>query len=267
LRYQPPSLIAGLCLLSLVLGVAVVGPLLTPNDPLRIDMGSALVPPGRTHPLGTDHLGRDVLSRIVSGARISISVGVAVVLPTILIGIALGSLAGYFGGALDEALMRTCDVFLSFPILVLAMAIAVALGRGLSNAAIAMVIVMWPAYARLLRSQAITVRGQEYVEAARSLGLSNLKIILRHVVPNCLDAVIAQGSMDVGNVIILVSALSFLGMGAQPPTPEWGAMIRESRIYLREAWWISTFPGVALFITVTAFTLIGDGWCDRLDRS
>ena len=263
-RGQPSSLRFGFFLLSLLLGVAVFAPLLAPNDPIRIDMASALLAPGREHLLGTDHIGRDVLSRTVFGARISILAGVAAVLPAFFLGVALGAGAGYFGGWIDEAVMRVTDVFLAFPLLVLAMGIAVALGRGLPNAVVAMAAVTWPFHARLVRSQALAVREQDYIVAARSLGMTNGRIILRHVVPNCLDSVIAQASMDVGTAITIVAALSFLGMGAQPPTPEWGAMIQEGRLYLREAWWMSTFPGVAMFITVTTFTLLGDGLRDRL---
>ena len=187
-------------------------------------------------------------------------------LPAAIIGLFFGVTAGYFGGWFDEVMMRLTDVFLAFPLLILAMGISVALGRGLPNAVVAMTVTLWPNYARLVRSEALLARTRDYVVAARSIGMPPAQIIWRHIVPNCPDALIAQASQDVGVAIIVVASLSFLGMGAQPPTPEWGAMILEGRQYLRDAWWISTFSGLAMFVTVSTFTMLGDGLRDRLDR-
>lgn len=265
-RRQPRPLQLGLLMLGGLLLVALLGPVVAPYRPSKIDMTAVREAPRAEHWLGTDQLGRDVLTRVIYGARLSLLVGLGAVLPAVFVGITLGVVAGYFGGWLDEGLMRLTDVFLAFPLLILAMGISVALGRGLTNAVVAMSITLWPTYARLVRSQALLVRKQDYVEAARSLGMPALQIIWRHLVPNCPDALIAQASQDVGAVIVVVASLSFLGMGAQPPTPEWGAMILEGRQYVREAWWISTFPGLVMFVAVTAFTLLGDGLRDRLDR-
>lgn len=263
----PVPLRLGLVLLAVLSLAALAGPAWAPYEPTKIDMTAVRKPPSASHWMGTDHLGRDVLTRILYGARISLLVGLGAVLPAALIGLMLGVAAGYFGGWWDEVLMRLTDIFLAFPLLVLAMGISVALGRGLVNAAAAMMLTLWPVYARLVRSQAILVRGREYVEAARSVGMSDLQILLRHVIPNCPDALLVQASLDIGTAIIVVASLSFLGMGAQPPMPEWGAMILEGRPYLRDAWWVSAFPGVGMFFMVTVFTLLGDGLRDRLDRA
>ena len=259
-RRQPLALRVSLVPLSLLLFVVAFANVLAPHDPIRINMAAALRPPGPQSLMGTDNLGRDVWSRVLFGARVSALVGVAAILPATLLGIAVGVTAGYFGGWADEILMRVTDIFLAFPLLVLAMGISVALGRGLTNAVAAMIITIWPTYARLVRSQALSIRSRDYI------GMNDGWIILRHVVPNCIDSTLAQASMDVGTVIIIIASLSFLGLGAQPPVPEWGLMILEGRLYLREAWWMSTFPGAAIFITAWTFTLLGDGLRDRLDR-
>jgi len=262
----PPALKLSLMLQTVLVLVALLGPTLAPYPPSKIDMSAVREAPGTAHWLGTDHLGRDVFTRIVYGTRISLLVGLGAVVPAAIIGLFFGVTAGYFGGWFDELLMRLTDVFLAFPLLILAMGISVALGRGLPNAVVAMAVTLWPAYARLVRSQALLVRTRDYVEAACSIGMPPAQIIWRHIVPNCPDALIAQASQDVGVAIIVVASLSFLGMGAQPPTPEWGAMILEGRQYLRDAWWISTFSGLAMFFTVSTFTMLGDGLRDRLDR-
>ncbi len=263
---QPRPLQLGLLSLAVLLLLAIVGPFVVPYHPTKINMAIKIKAPSAEHWLGTDQLGRDVLTRAIYGVRLSMLVGLGGVLPAVIIGMTLGIVAGYFGGWLDESLMRLTDVFLSFPLLILAMGMSVSMGRGLPNATVAMVLTLWPVYARLVRSQALVIRTKEFVEAARSVGMPPLKIIWRHLVPNCPDAAIAQASQDLGTVIVVVASLSFLGMGAQPPMPEWGAMILEGRQYLREGWWISTFPGMLMFLVVTTFTLLGDGLRDRLDR-
>ena len=263
----PLQLAMGGALLLILVVAAILAPIYTPFDPVKLNMADALSPPDGVHWLGTDHLGRDVFTRIAYGARLSLLVGVAAVLPAAVLGILLGIAAGYFGRWPDELIMRTTDILLAFPILILAMGIAVALGRSLSNAVIAMAIVLLPTYARLARSQALSVRHRDYIAAARVIGASDWSILRRHVLPNCLDSILVQASLDVGVAIIVVASLSFLGVGAQPPTPEWGAMILEGKLYMREAWWISTFPGVAMFLTVLILSLVGDGLRDWVDRS
>ena len=247
--------------------LAILAPVYTAFDPIKIDMRNTLSPPDSVNWLGTDNLGRDVFTRVAYGARLSLLVGVAAVIPAAVLGVLLGIVAGYFGGWLDELIMRTSDILLAFPILILAMGIAVALGRSLSNAVIAMAIVLLPTYARLARSQVLSVRHRDFIAAARVIGAPDGAILRRHILPNSLDSIVVQASLDVGVAIIVVASLSFLGVGAQPPTPEWGAMILEGKLYIREAWWISTFPGVAMFLTVLVLFLVGDGLRDWVDRS
>lgn len=266
LRDLPTQLVIGVALLALVIAGAVLAPLYSGFDPIKLDVLNALAPPDGVHWLGTDHLGRDVLTRIAYGARLSLLVGVAAVLPAAILGLLLGVVAGYLGRWADELIMRTADILLAFPILILAMGIAVALGRNLDNAVIAMAIVLLPTYARLARSQAVSVRERDFVTAARVIGASDGSILRRHILPNSLDTIVVQATLDVGIAIIVVASLSFLGVGAQPPTPEWGLMILEGRVYMREAWWISTFPGVAMFVTVLILFLVGDGLRDLVDR-
>lgn len=263
----PAQLAAGAALLAVLIVLAFLAPVYTAFDPIKIDMRNTLSAPDSVNWLGTDHLGRDVFTRIAYGARLSLFVGVAAVLPAAVLGIVLGMLAGYFRGWLDELIMRTSDILLAFPILILAMGIAVALGRSLSNAVIAMAIVLLPTYARLARSQVLSVRHRDFIAAARVVGASDRSILRRHILPNSLDTILVQASLDIGVAIIVIASLSFLGVGAQPPTPEWGAMILEGKLYIREAWWISTFPGVAMFITVLVLFLVGDGLRDWVDRS
>ena len=264
---MPLQLAVGSALLLFLVAAAALAPVYTAFDPIKLDMAKALQPPDAVHWLGTDHLGRDVFTRIAYGAQLSLLVGVAAVLPAALLGILVGTMAGYFGRWPDELMMRSADILLAFPILILAMGIAVALGRSLSNAVIAMSIVLLPTYARLARAQTLSVRHREFITAAQSIGAGDWRILRRHVLPNCLDSIIVQASIDFGVAIIVVASLSFLGVGAQPTTPEWGAMVLEGKLYLREAWWISTFPGVAMFVTVFIFALVGDGLRDWLDRS
>lgn len=253
---------------GIVLAVVIVGlaaPLLAPYDPLALDIANRLQPLSRTHPLGTDHLGRDMLSRIIYGARISLGVGVTIAVMGALVGTVLGLLAGYLGGKIDETIMRICDMFLAFPALILAMALAASLGPSLRNTMLALVVIWWPWYTRIMRGQVLALREAEYVMAARSLGASTRRLMFQHLLPNAVPPIIVQATLDIGNAILIASSLSFLGFGAQPPAPEWGAMTSDGRTFLRDYWWYPTFPGLAIMGTVIGFNLMGDGLRDLLD--
>lgn len=248
--------------------IALIVPVLLPKTQ-NIDQDSnpeiRLMPPSANHLFGTDELGRDIFKRVLLGTRISLSTGITVVAVAILIGVPLGAVAGYFGGLVDEIIMRITDVFLGFPPLLLAIIIAAFMGPSLQNATIALISTGWLWYARIVRGQAVSVREKQFVKAAHAIGTPAHMIIIRHIIPNCLAPVIVQASMDTGSVIILLAALSFLGLGAQPPTPEWGLMVSTSRNYFLNAWWYGIFPGLAIFITVLAFNLLGDGLREILD--
>lgn len=254
--------------LGIVLAWGLVGtfaPVLAPYTPIEQHLADRLSPPSlSTHPFGTDELGRDVLSRVLYGARLSIPAGVAVVILTAMLGSALGATAGFTGGVVDEVIMRFSDAVLAFPSLILAMAITAGIGPGLVNALLAIVLVLWPEYARLIRSQVLSIREMEYVTAARALGVPESRILWRHVVPNAYPLVLVKASLDVGNVILIAAALSFVGLGAVPPTPEWGAMVAAGRYKFFE-WWVATFPGLAIFTTVMGFNFLGDGLRDLSD--
>jgi peptide/nickel transport system permease protein len=244
---------------------ALLAPLLAPYDPLGQNIVAGLRPPSADHLFGTDKLGRDIFSRILYGARISLFVGVAVVLLSSVVGTLLGVVAGYVGGWADEILMRITDIFFAFPSLILAMAIAGALGPSLPNALIAISAATWPVYARLLRGQVLALKEREFVLAARTVGVPEWLIIVRHLLPNMLAPLLVQGSFDMGGAITAVAGLSFIGFGAQPPTPEWGVMISEARTYMATAWWMGTFPALAIMLVVGSFNLLGDGLRDLLD--
>jgi peptide/nickel transport system permease protein len=215
--------------------------------------------------MGTDELGRDVLSRVMTGTRISLQVAAVVLVFAVSFGTLVGSVAGYFGGMGDELLMRFTDMFLAFPALILAIAIAASLGRELHWTMVALATVFWPWYARLVRGQILTIRERDFVTAAESIGLSGSRVLTRHILPNAVSVVIIQLTLDVGYAILATSSLSFIGLGAQPPSPEWGTMMSTARNYFREAWWYTTFPGLALTMTVFAFNVLGDGLQDALD--
>jgi peptide/nickel transport system permease protein len=257
----------GLISLLIVL-VALAAPLLAP---FPADAGSATHPeialqaPSLHHLFGTDQVGRDVFSRVLYGARVSPLVAVFVLLIACAVGIPLGVLAGYFGGAADEGIMRVTDIFLAFPPLLLSLAFVTVLSANLTSVTIAVAITWWPWYTRLIRGQAASVAGRPYVEACRALGIQSWRILLRHVLPNSVTPLIVQVSVDVGGIILIVSALSFLGLGAQDPTPEWGLMVAEGQNYFTTQWWLVTFPGLAILLTALAFTLLGDGLRDVLD--
>ncbi len=260
-----PEIAFGGALLGCFLLAALLAPLLSPADPLAQNVVDGLHPPSREYLLGTDKLGRDILSRVLYGARISLLVGVAVVLVAGTIGTLLGVAAGYLGGWFDEAIMRVTDIFFAFPALILAMAIAGALGPSLRNALIAIVAVSWPVYARLMRGQVLALREREWVLAARAIGAGEAAIVLQHILPNTLAPLLVQASFDMGAAIIAVAGLSFIGFGAQPPTPEWGSMVSEGRNYLATQWWLATVPALAILLVVGAFNLVGDGLRDALD--
>ena len=235
------------------------------------DAGSAthpfavLKPPSSLHWFGTDNVGRDILSRVIFGARVSPVVAVLVLVIACVIGIPLGVVAGYFGGWLDEVIMRVTDIFLAFPPLLLALALAAVLPPSLTSLVIAIAVTWWPWYTRLIRGQAASVAGRPYVESCRALGIPSYRILLRHILPNSVTPLIVQVSLDFGGVILTASALSFLGLGAQDPTPDWGLMVAEGQNYFTTAWWVVTFPGLAILVTAFAFTLLGDGLRDLLD--
>jgi peptide/nickel transport system permease protein len=260
-----PLATIGLALLLLFALSAVFAPVLAPADPLEQRLERRLQPPSWEHPLGTDQLGRDVLSRLLYGAQISLRVGLTVVLSAGVLGTFVGLIAGYMRGRVDEVLMRVTDVFFAFPPLILAMAIAGALGRSLNNAMIAIAVVTWPVYARLVRGQVLSLREREFVLAAQSVGASTPRILLRHILPNTLSPIFVQASFDMGGAILAAAGLSFIGFGAQPPTPEWGVMISEGRQFISTQFWLSLYPGLAILLTVTAFNLLGDGLRDMLD--
>lgn len=260
-----PLTLLGAAIVLVVIVVGLAAPLLAPYDPLAIDIVNRLHPLSRAHPLGTDHLGRDLLSRIIYGARISLGVGVTIALLGAIAGTVLGLLAGHLGGKVDETIMRICDMFLAFPALILAMALAASLGPSLRNTMLALVVIWWPWYARIMRGQVLALREAEYVMAARSLGASTRRLMFRHLLPNAVPPIIVQATLDIGNAILIASSLSFLGFGAQPPVPEWGAMTSDGRTFLRDYWWYPTFPGLAIMGTVIGFNLMGDGLRDLLD--
>jgi peptide/nickel transport system permease protein len=263
-----PLLVVGAVASACIVVVALLAPLLAPFPG---DAGTAthpftvLHPPSAQHWFGTDNVGRDVLSRVLYGARISPLIAFVVLLIAGAIGIPLGLAAGYFGGWLDEVIMRVTDIFLAFPPLLLALAFAAVLPATLTTVIIAIAISWWPWYVRLIRGQAASVTGRPYIEACRALGIPRRRIILRHILPNSITPLIVQMSLDVGGVILTASALSFLGLGPQDPIPDWGLMVSEGQAYFTTAWWAVTFPGIAILLTAFAFNLLGDGLRDLLD--
>lgn len=224
-----------------------------------------LLPPSFDHPFGTDDYGRDIFSMIVYGSQTSIRICLMVVFISMLIGVLLGGLAGYFGGVIDEILMRITDVFLAIPYLILAMAIVAALGRSIDHIMEAMIITWWPAYARLIRGQVIAIREQQFVEAARSVGAGNSRILFRHILPNSFSPLLVEATLDLGGVLLTAAGLSFIGLGASPGTAEWGLMISEGRTLMFHAWWYVTFPGLAILLVTLGFNLLGDGLRDVTD--
>ena len=256
------TVIAGGLLLLAILLVAVIGPFLVPYTPEAF--GLPLQPPSREHPFGTDNFGRDVATRVVYAAHLNLLIGIVPTAITFIVGITVGSIAGYFGGKVDTVVMRVVDVVVAFPFIVLVIAIVAMLGPGLRNLFIGIGLVGWVAYARLVRGEILVAKNQEYVLAAKTLGNGPARIIGRHILPNVIAPAVVFAMSDAVLNILLGAALSFLGLGVQPPTPEWGSMIQEARNFIRQAWWMPTFPGLAIIIAGIAFSVLGDGLAERL---
>ncbi len=257
--------VAGGCVVIVLVLVAAFAGTLAPTDPILVFPEQRLLPPSRMHVFGTDELGRDVLSRIMFGARISMTVGLISVTIAGSIGVILGLLSGYLGGWIDNLIMRLIDILLAFPGILLAIVIAGALGPGLRNVMIAVGIFSVPSYARVVRASTLSVKALDYVEALRALGASDARVLFRHILINVSAPIIVLSTLGVATAILSAAGLSFIGLGAQPPTPEWGAMLSQARAYLRNEWWMATFPGLAIMITVLAVNLLGDGLRDALD--
>ncbi len=262
---RSPLTLLGLVIFMGFFATALLAPYIAPYDPYDVDLSRTFQPPTTDHPFGTDEMGRDVLSRVLWGSRISLSVGVTVVGVSLFIGTILGALAGYAGGVADNLIMRFTDLVLAFPSMILALALAAALGPSLGNAMIAICLTWWPWYARLVRGQVLSLREAGFVEASRCVGAGDLRILFRHILPNSFGPVIVNASMDFGWTILTAAALGFLGIGAQPPQPEWGLMINVGRSYFMDKPWMAMFPGLAILVVVLGSNLIGDGLGDILN--
>ncbi|PYG61143.1 nickel transporter permease [Rhizobium sp. UGM030330-04] len=260
-----PLAVIGLTIIVLFIALSLLAPLLAPFDPATQNLGNRLAFPSAEHWFGTDELGRDILSRILYGGRVTLGMVIAVVVLVAPIGLAIGCIAGYFGGIVDTVLMRVTDVFLAFPRLILALAFVAALKPGVESAILAIALTAWPPYARLARAETMTVRGSDFVAAYRLTGASAWRIIARHIAPLCVPSLIVRITLDMSSIIITAASLGFLGMGAQPPSPEWGAMIATAKRFIFEQWWVATIPGIAIFLVSLAFNFLGDGLRDVLD--
>jgi peptide/nickel transport system permease protein len=271
LARRSPLASVGVLIVGIVIVAALAAPLLATTDPIDQDLTVVLKPPfwlsegSLEHPLGTDHLGRDVYSRLVYGAQISLTISVLAALLGALVGVAAGLIAGYLGGRVDIVIMRIVDLNLAFPLILLALAVVALLGASLRNLVIVMSITTWMIYARVVRGLSLSLREQEFVQAVRALGAHDIRIIARHVLPNVLAPIMVIWTLEVARVILMESALSFLGLGVPPPTPTWGRMLAEGRDYLTVAGWISIFPGIAIMVTVLGINFLGDGLRDLLD--
>jgi len=261
--WRHPLAIAGLVIAGAWIFIAIFAPLLAPHNPLA-QSATTFVPPSWAHFFGTDELGRDVFSRVLYGARLSIPLALLLVTLALLIGGTVGAIAGYFGGIVDGFVMRSADLVFAFPAIILAMVVTAALGPTVRNAVLALVIVSWPSYARVVRGLVLSVGEAEYVQSARLLGKSARRTLIRDILPNVFGPVLVLATLDLGNAVLLLSGLSFLGLGAQPPQPEWGAGVAEGTQYF-QYWWIGTFPGLAIFTVVLAFNFLGDSLRDALD--
>ncbi len=264
-RGHDGRLVAGIVIVGIFATMAAVPWLFTSLDPAGLNLAGRLTPPSPAHWLGTDATGNDVYTRIVYGSRTTLGTVIAVLAIASLVGIAIGTLSGFVGGWMDSLLMRTTDVFLAFPPLILALATNAVLGRGLRQTVFAVAFLWWPAYARLVRGQILALRHREFVESARVIGASRFRII-RHMLPNVIDPVIVRVSLDAGFVALTAASLSYLGLGAQPPTPEWGRMVAEGQMFLLDQWWVAAFPGIVLFVVVVGFNLIGEALGDRINQ-
>jgi len=260
-----PMAVAGLAIIVLLLLIAAFAPVIAPFDPIAQALDKRLMPPSATNWFGTDALGRDIFSRIVYGTRITLVIVLLVVVTVGPFGLLIGAISGYYGGWVDRLLMRITDVFLAFPRLVLALAFVAALGPGIVNAIIAIAITTWPPYARVARAETMVIRNQDYIAAMRLQGASQARIIWKHVVPMCMSSLIVRTTFDMAGIILTAAGLGFLGLGAQPPMPEWGAMISAGREQIFDQWWVATFPGVAICIVALGFNLLGDGLRDVMD--
>ena len=254
----------GTIILLVLLAASLGAPLLTSQDPNAIDPTVTLQPPSRSHPMGTDHIGRDVFARFLYGGRLSLRVGVIAIALGATIGITIGLIAGYYGGWLDAASSWLTDVLLSFPDILLALAIIAVLGPGITNAMLAIGIAFIPSFMRLTRGNVLAIREMGYVEAAHAIGTPDIQILSRHILPNALRTLLVLLTLGIGSAILAGAALSFLGLGAQPPTPEWGAMLNAGQKFIRQAWWLTVFPGVGIFLTVLAINLMGDAISDAV---
>ncbi len=262
--YRNSMAMAGLAIILTWLLVAVFAPLIAPFDPFEQKIEDRLQAPTGNHWFGTDELGRDVFSRVVYGARISLPIGLVVIIFSVTVGSLIGASAGYLGGVYDLLIMRLADITLAFPSIVLALAIAAVLGPSLKNALIAMILVSWPQYSRLMRGQVLSVKNNEYVNAAILIGVPNWQILLKHIMPNTFGPILVKAALDAGSAILTIAALSFIGLGAVPPTPEWGAMVSLGRFKFYN-WWLTTFPGLAILTVVLGFNFFGDGVRDAFD--
>ncbi|QNP79096.1 nickel transporter permease [Agrobacterium tumefaciens] len=260
-----PLAVVGLTIIVLFIALSLLAPWLAPYDPATQNLGNRLAFPSAEYWFGTDELGRDILSRILYGGRVTLGMVIAVVVLVAPIGLAIGCIAGYFGGIVDTVLMRVTDVFLAFPRLILALAFVAALKPGVESAILAIALTAWPPYARLARAETMTVRGSDFVAAYRLTGASAWRIIARHIAPLCVPSLIVRITLDMSSIIITAASLGFLGMGAQPPSPEWGAMIATAKRFIFEQWWVATIPGIAIFLVSLAFNFLGDGLRDVLD--
>ncbi|MFM9925780.1 nickel transporter permease [Variovorax sp. H27-G14] len=262
---RSPAMVFGLVILAAMVLAAVFAPWLAPFDPNAQNVQQRLLPPGATHWLGTDQLGRDLLSRVIYGTRPTLLIVSLVALLSAPLGLLLGMCAGYFGGWVDTLLMRVTDIFMAFPRLVLALALVAVLGPGIVNAVIAIAITAWPAYARIARTETRTVRGSDFIQAAKVQGLRTSRILFGHLLPICLPSTVVRVTLDMAGIILTAAGLGFLGLGAQPPMSEWGAMISTGRQYIFDQWWVAAVPGVAILLGSLAFNLVGDGLRDVLD--
>jgi peptide/nickel transport system permease protein len=262
---RSPLAVAGLIVILGVIVVAVAAPIIAPYPAVYVDLENRMLPPSLNHLFGTDDIGRDIFSRVLYGSGITLQVGVIVILVAYSIAIPLGTVAGYKGGLTSDIIMRFTDMFLAFPSIILALAFSAALGPGITNAMLALALTWWPWATRITRSQALSIKESYYVEAAKALGASDSYIIFHHVIPNCMGPIVVQATVDFGWTVLVAASLGFLGLGAQPPAPDWGLMVSIGRTYFISQPWLSLFPGLAIFVTVLAANLLGDGLRDVLD--
>lgn len=260
-----PLAVIGFVIVLLLIAAAIFAPLIAPESPVGQNLSNRLQPPSADHWMGTDELGRDIFSRVIYGSRITLMIVVLVAVISAPLGLLIGAVSGYFGGWVDKVLMGVTDMFLSLPKLILALAFVAALGPGIENAIIAIAITAWPAYARIARAETLTFRNSEFIHAVRLAGGSHARVILRHVLPLCTSSMIIRVTLDMAGIILTAAGLGFLGLGAQPPLPEWGAMISRGRTFVLDQWWVATMPGFAIILVSLGFCLLGDGLRDVLD--